>query len=130
MTRFARYLGLTISLIAAISLSSSALAGEPVTQVVAIDTNGKTDILLAEANNNEKIFERLGIKATRRYMQAGYAGSQAGTIAVVIDYPDLASLAAASEKLDGDAEWQKYIDKVIEAGMTIESNSIWFTMTP
>lgn len=105
-------------------------AAPAITQVVTIDTNGKTDLILGEAKKNEKIFERLGIKATRRYMQASLAGPSTGAFAVVIEYPSLAAHAAAQEKLASDSDWQKYIDKIIDAGMTIESNSIWVNRTP
>ena len=99
-------------------------------QVFTIDTKGKTDVILNEAANNAKIFERLGIKATRRYMQASLAGPNAGTFAVVIEYPSLAEMAAAQRKLQNDAEWQKYIDKIQGNDMVIESNSIWVEATP
>ncbi len=125
-------IGLVAAIGVAITLPAASLADEPpaVTQVVAIGTNGKTDVLLAEANNNKKIFERLGIKAERSYLQASLAGPNTGTVAVVIEYSSLVSLAAAQEKLANDAEWQKYIDKITAEGMTIESNSLWVDITP
>ena len=116
----------------AITSPAASLADEPpgVTQVVTIGTNGKTDVLLAAANNNKKIFERLGIKAERSYLQASLAGPNTGTVAVIIEYSSLASLAAAQEKLADDEEWQEYIDKITGEGMTIESNSLWVDITP
>ena len=125
-------IGLVAAIGVAITLPAASLADEPpaVTQVIAIGTNGKTDVLLAEANNNKKIFERLDIKAERSYLQASLAGPNTGTVAVVIEYSSLASLAAAQEKLANDAEWQKYIDKITAEGMTIESNSLWVDITP
>ncbi len=132
MTRFNRLLGLALTLGVAIGASGVSLADESpaVTQVVTIDTKGKLDDLLAHAKDNEKIFERLGIVATRRYMRASFAGSNSGAIIVVIEYPNLASLAEAQEKLTNDAKWQKYIDKVTSLGMSIESNSLWVDITP
>ncbi len=132
MMNFHRLLSLAVLGIAlAVPAGSLAQQASPaVTQVVAIDTNGKTDMILGEAEANKKIFERLGIKATRRYLQASLAGPNTGTFAVVIEYPSLSALAAAQEKLANDADWQKYIDKIIDAGMTIESNSIWVDRTP
>ncbi len=104
--------------------------GTAVAVIRNVVTNGMTDTLLAEARNNEKIFERLGIKAERSYSQASFAGPNAGTVAVVIEYPSLASLAAAQEKLANDAEWQRYIEKITAWGMTVESNSLWVDITP
>lgn len=102
----------------------------PISQVVVIDTAGKTDVLLGEAKKNQKIFERLGIQAKRRYLQASLAGDATGNLAVVIEYPSLAAMAAAQEKLAGDAEWQKYIDKIQSSGMSVQSNAIWVEITP
>ena len=132
MMNFHRLLSLAaLGIALAVPAGSLAQQASPaVTQVVAIDTNGKTDMILGEAEANKKIFERLGIKATRRYMQASLAGPNAGTFIVIIEYPSLSALAAAQEKLANDADWQKYIDKIIDAGMTIESNSIWVDRTP
>ncbi len=132
MTRFNRLLGFALTLAVAIGASGVSLADESpaVTQVVTIDTKGKLDDLLAHAKTNEKIFERLGIKATRRYMRASFAGSTSGAIIVVIEYPNLVSLAEAQEKLANDAKWQKYIDKITSLGMSIETNSLWVDITP
>ena len=132
MTRLNRLLGLALTLGLAIGASGVSLADESpaVIQVVTIDTKGKLDDLLAYAKDNEKIFERLGIKATRRYMRASFAGSNSGAIIVVIEHPNMVSLAEAQEKLTNDAKWQKYIDKVTSLGMSIESNSLWVDITP
>ncbi len=130
MTRFTELLVLTISLGMALALPGSALAADPITQVVTIDTNGKTDALLAHKASNEKIFKRLGIDAKRRYMQASLAGPNTGSVAVVIEYPSLSAMAAAQEKLHADAEWRKYIDEITKAGLTVQSNSIWVEMQP
>jgi len=131
MTRTPHMLALILTVTLTLGIAASATAAGPaVTQVVAVDTNGDTDALLADAKSNAKIFERLGIQATRRYMQATLAGSESGTIAVVIDYPSLAALAAAQEKLRNDPEWQKYIEKINKSGMSVQSNSVWVDMTP
>ena len=101
-----------------------------VLQAVVINTNGKDDALLAEAKKNEKIFKRLGIQARRRYLQATLAGPQTGTMIVSIDYPSLTAFAEAQAKLAEDKEWQEYLSRVVGAGMTIESNSIYRDLTP
>jgi hypothetical protein len=132
MMRSAQLLGLTIVLGTAIAVPGISFAEEPlpITQVYIMDTNGNLDALLAEAKNNEKIFARLGINAKRTYRQAYLAGASAGTIALTIDYPNLMSMAAAQEKLENDAEWQKYEEKLNDAGITVESNAIWLDITP
>ena len=116
----------------AVTAPGEAGAADPpaVLQAVVIDTNGNTDALLADAKKNEKIFERLGIKAQRRYLRATLAGDESGSIAVIIDYPNLESFAAAQAKLQNDSEWQAYIQKINSSGMTVESNSMWVDITP
>jgi hypothetical protein len=102
----------------------------PVSNVVVINTNGQTDMLLSHAKKNEAIFKRLGIEARRRYLQATLAGENSGSVAVVIEYPNLGAMAAAQAKLQNDKEWQAYIDKIQGAGITVQSNAIWADITP
>ena len=131
MKALTRMLGTALVLGLAMGVALDAQAqGPPITQVVIVDTDGDDDKLLSYAKSNAKIFERLGIKARRRYLQATFAGPNAGSLAVVIEYPSLAALAAAQEKLANDKEWQSYIDAITEAEMTIQSNAIWVELTP
>ena len=132
MTSLIRVLVFSASLAVVLGTPLSALAEAPppVTQSVTIDTNGKTDLLLEHAKKNQMIFKRLGIKATRRYLRGTLAGESSGDIIVVIDYPNLAALADAQAKLANDEDWQKYIDKITDAGMTVTSNSLWVDITP
>ncbi len=130
-----RYVSLGIGLVLALGLMAvspgEALADSPgVLQAVVINTNGKDDALLAEAKKNEKIFERLGIQARRRYPRATLAGPQTGAMIVSIDYPSLTAFAEAQAKLAEDTEWQEYIERVTGSGMTVESNSMYRDVTP
>ena len=122
-------LGLAVALCAAPAVSLAA-DPPPITQAVVINTNGQTDLLLSHAKKNEAIFKRLGIEARRRYLQATLAGESTGSVAVVIEYPNLAAMAAAQAKLQNDKEWQAYVDSIIGAGLTVESNAIWADITP
>ncbi len=126
-----RMLGTATILALVVGMAVEAQAeGPPISQVVIVDTQGNTDKLLSYAKSNQAIFKRLGIKARRRYLQASFAGPNAGSVAVVIEYPSLAALAAAQEKLANDKEWQSYIDAITKADMTIASNAIWVEITP
>ena len=49
---------------------------------------------------------------------------------MVIDYHNLAALAEAQAMLSNDKEWQKYIDEITAAGLTVTSNSLWVDITP
>ena len=122
-------LGLVVVLAAAPAVSLAA-DPPPVSQVVVIETNGQTDLLLSYAKKNEAIFKRLGIEARRRYLQATLAGEDSGSIAVVIEYANLGAMAAAGAKLQNDKEWQAYIDKITESGIRVQSNAVWADITP
>ncbi len=122
-------LGLVVVLAAAPAVSLAA-DPPPVSQVVVIETNGQTDLLLSHAKKNEAIFKRLGIEARRRYLQATLAGEDSGSIAVVIEYANLGAMAAAGAKLQNDKEWQAYIDKITESGIRVQSNAVWADITP
>ena len=108
-----RYVSLGIGFMFALGLMAvlpaQALADSPgVLLAVVIDTNGDDDALLAEAENNEKIFERLGIKATRRYLRASLAGSQTGAMVVSIDYPSLVAYAPLVRSIAGAVDEPKH----------------------
>ena len=126
MMRSTKLLGLAILLGVAIAVPgvSFAQGAAAIMQVYIMDVGDNLDAFLAEAKNNEKIFARLGINAKRTYRQATLAGPSSGMIALTIDYADLKSLAIAQEKLEKDAEWQKYVDKFTAAGIIIESNGV------
>ncbi len=102
----------------------------PIVQALRIATTGTPDAFFAEAGKTREIFKRLGIDAERRYLQATLAGSDAGAVVLLIEYPNLAALAASAQKLQNDDEWQAYIQRNNENGISIESNSIWIELEP
>ena len=106
------------------SIAGPAAADDPPPIIQTIIVSGDTDLFLSEAANAKATFKRLGIDARRRYLQASLAGDSAGTVALVIEYPNLQALAAAQAKLQNDSAWQAYIQK-IDGKTTIESNSVW-----
>ena len=87
----------------------------------------KTDNPAAYAEAIEKgkeIMKKLGVPATIHVYQGTYAGSEAGAVASVIEYPSLQALADADAKLRADkdyTDWIKGLNKV----RTIVSDSIY-----
>ena len=132
MQRLFRFVGLIAALAMTIGVAATALAADPpaVVQFVSLGAAADSDVVLAEAKNTRQIFERLGIKASRRYIQATLAGDFSGTLSLMIEYPNLAALADAQAKLANDDEWQKYVDKLEAAGLRVQSNSLWIDVTP
>jgi len=108
-----------------------ALAADPPRVVQSFVIDGNADAFLANADKTRAIFKRLGIDATRRYYRATLAGEATGTLALAIEYPSLAALAAAQEKLAGDKEWQAYVDKLTQdTNVNVVSNSVYVEVAP
>jgi hypothetical protein len=92
-------------------------------------TPGKLDQYRQELKKIRAIQTRLGSKGTMRVWSVTAGGADAGQILVGLEYPDAASWAADSGKMQADAEWQK-----VQAGLagirTVVSNSIWRDISP
>lgn len=127
-----KYLATTLCAVAAFAVVSStslALAADPPRVVQSIVLDGNTDAILAEAQKTRAIFKRLGIDATRRFYRGTLAGESTGSLALAIEYPSLAALAAAQEKLANDKEWQAYLDKFGQ-DINVVSNSVYVEVEP
>lgn len=70
---------------------------------------GRLDDYVAKIDQLRKISERLGTSNTMRVWQATAAGDATGTVVIGVTYKDLASYAADSTKIQGDAEWQQLV---------------------
>jgi hypothetical protein len=128
-----KYLATTLCTVAAFAVVSStslALAADPPRVVQSIVIDGNTDSILADAQKTRAIFKRLGIDATRRFYRATLAGESTGTLALAIEYPNLAALAAAQAKLADDKEWQAYLDKITGQDVNVVSNSVYVEVAP
>ncbi len=107
-----------------------AAADSPVVQVVTVKVEpGKLEQYRQELKKVRGVQTRLGSKATMRVWNTTVGGSDAGQVLVGIEYPDQASWAADTSKMQADAEWQK-----IQAGLagvrTVVSNSVWRDVSP
>ncbi len=132
MQRISRFAGSIAMVAMAVGVAAPVMAADPpgIVQFVSVGAGQDGAVILAEAKKTQKIFDRLGIKASRRFIRATLAGEFSGTLSLMIEYPNLAALADAQAKLANDDEWQKYIDKITKSGMTVLSNSIWQDITP
>jgi len=90
---------------------------------------GKADEYAGEIKKLRAAIARLGSKATLRAWNVAVGGPDAGSTIVVTEYPDQATWAADSTKLQADAEAQK-----IQAGLagirTLTDSSLWREITP
>jgi hypothetical protein len=128
MIRFAAMIALALGF-GTVSLPLLASA-EPLIQAVTVKVNpGKLDQYRQELKKIRAIQTRLGSKGTMRVWNVTAGGADAGQVLVGLEYPDAASWAADSGKMQADAEWQK-----VQAGLagirTVVSNSIWRDISP
>lgn len=100
MTRFAVILAAVVGLFV---LANPADA--TVLRVVVVETNDVTTYM-SQLNTLRGSLQRLGSKSTVRAWRARFAGPNAGSIVVAVEYADMATLAAEDSMIAKDAEYQ------------------------
>lgn len=108
---------LALVLLAGISAPATA-ADTVVLRVVAIET---TDVsgYLKELDKGKAMLKRLESPSIVRVWQARFAGSQAGTVVVSVEWPSMAAFAKDDAKTSADAEyqaWLKGLSKIRKVG--------------
>lgn len=87
----------------------------------------KTDNVAAYLQHIEKgkeIMKKIGVKAQIRVWQATFAGPEAGSIAVAIEYPSMAAFAADATTIGSNSEYQTWL-KGLDKVRTIVSDSLY-----
>jgi hypothetical protein len=67
---------------------------------------------------------RIGNPGKARLYAPSFAGTEAGTLIVVVEYPSLQSLAESDQKLANNAEWQAMVGEIMGAGFKVVSQSL------
>jgi len=80
-------------------------ADATVLRVVVVETNDVTTYM-SQLNTLRGSLQRLGSKSTVRAWRARFAGPNAGSIVVAVEYADMATLAAEDSMIAKDAEYQ------------------------
>ncbi len=101
-----------------------------VMQVVTIDTHGNTAAYLASVKAVLERIEELAPESNSRVWEATCSGDTTGTVYVVIEYPSMASFAAATENLFADESFTKGVAALVATGRTVESTSVLREVTP
>lgn len=109
---------------------ASRAEGPAVVQVVAIDVNGDLPAFLEQFKKIRALMEKLGNKSEARVYQATLAGQETLGVAVVIDYPDLVTMAQESSRLQASPEWLALIAENQKLGIQPISNSLSVDITP
>ncbi len=103
---------------------------DTVLQVVTIDTHGNTAAYLASVKAVLERIEELAPESNSRVWVATFSGDTVGTVYVVVEYPSMASFAAATENLFSDEAFTKGVTALVATGRTVESTSVLREVTP
>ena len=113
-----------VGLLLMLGMSSAAFPQKTtVIRVVIVKTDNPTAYAQAIESGKE-IMKKLGLSTNIHVYQASFAGPEAGSVAVSIEYPSLAALADADAKTRADKDYQAWI-KGLEKLRTIVSDSIY-----
>jgi hypothetical protein len=80
-------------------------ADATVLRVVVVETSDVA-AYMGQLNTLKASMQRLGIKSTVRAWRARFAGPNAGSIVVAVEYADMATFAAEDARIANDAEYQ------------------------
>ncbi len=112
------------ALLLVLGLSGSAFAQKAtVLRVLVVKTDNPT-AYAQELTKGIELMKSMGVPATLRVWRAKFAGPEAGSVVVSIEYPSLAAYAAAEAKLSASSDymtWLKGLDKI----RTIVSDSLY-----
>jgi hypothetical protein len=107
---------MTFALLAvAFALSSTALAQKStVLRVLVIKTDNVAGYV-QELDKGQALLKKLGVQETPRVWQARFAGPEAGSVVVSIEFPSMSALVDSDTKTNANSEykeWLKGLDKI------------------
>jgi hypothetical protein len=115
---------LTVMLTAVLGLCVLANSAQAtVLRVVVVETSDVA-AYMGQLNALKSSMQRMGVKGTVRAWRARFAGPNAGSIVVAVEYPDMATFAADDAKISADAEYQATL-KSMSSIRKIVSDSLY-----
>jgi hypothetical protein len=103
------------SLAVAFALSSTAFAQKStVLRVLVIKTDNVAGYV-QELDKGQALLKKLGVQETLRVWQARFAGPEAGSVVVSIEFPSMSALVDSDTKTNANSEykeWLKGLDKI------------------
>jgi hypothetical protein len=115
---------LTVMLTALLGLFVLANSAQAtVLRVVVVETSDVATYM-GQLNALKASMQRMGVKATVRAWRARFAGPNAGSIVVAVEYPDMATFAAEDARIASDAEYQATL-KSMSQTRKIVSDSLY-----
>ncbi len=102
-------------LIVAFALSGTAFAQKgTVLRVIIVKTDNLPGYV-QELDKGKTLLKSLGVQETLRVWQARFAGPEAGSVVVSIEFPSMAALVESDNKTNASSEykeWLKGLDKI------------------
>ncbi|HEY1252377.1 MAG TPA: hypothetical protein VGH97_14440 [Thermoanaerobaculia bacterium] len=106
--------------------TTAAAADHTVLRVLVVKSESP-DAYLKEIDRGRELLKKLGVTATIRVWRARFAGEQAGSIVVSVEYPSMASMAKDEAAIESNPEyvaWYRSLDKL----RTVVSDSLYTEM--
>jgi hypothetical protein len=107
-----------------LGMSSAAFAQKTTVLRVVVVKTDNVAAYLQELEKGKEIMKKIGITQQLRVWQATFAGPNAGSVVVGIEYPNMAALADAYAKTGADKDYQAWL-KAMEKIRTIVSDSLY-----
>jgi hypothetical protein len=101
-------------LFAAVLFAVSSTVEATVLRVVVVQTEDP-DAYTKSIQQGQELLTKAGSSGKIRVWRARFAGDEAGTVVVSVEYPDLAAIAADDKRMAENAEisaWLKSLDKL------------------
>ena len=118
-----------LSLVLLLAASTRAMGDDgTVLRVVVVETEN-VDAYVKELERGKAMLKSLGSPAELRIWQARFAGPQAGSVVVSVEYPSLAAFAEDDAKLKANTEYQTWL-KGLDKIRKIVSDSLYNELGP
>jgi len=113
-----------VILLVVFALSSAAFAQKAtVLRVVTVKTDNVA-AYVQEIEKGKQLMKSLGLQGQTRVWQARFAGPEAGSVVVSIEYPNLAAFVADDAKAKASSEYQSWL-KGLDNIRKIVSDSLY-----
>ena len=110
-------------------VATTVFAADQVTLRVATVKTDNADAYVKELAKGQALMKKLGSSAIIRVWRARFAGDNAGSIVVSVEYPSLMAMAKDEAMVEANAEYQTWF-KGLDKLRTIVSDSIYNELKP
>ena len=116
----------------ALTMQASAAEETTVVQVYTINTNGNTPAFLEAYKPFHERMKVLTPKSTAHVYESRFAGTGAGMINIVVEFPSMAYMEERrlAQEANPDPEMTKLLQALMETGLSVESISLYRDMAP